>query len=109
MTIAKVGKTSVTVINSLTQDCPDDHIQPTYEMTPKLKPITVRTVNREEKCDITFSWWQNFCMSTILFDRDGHWHCRTVKERTCMGYRFVPKYNYTTGKSYTSILQETVC
>ena len=44
MTTAQVVETSVTVINSLTQDYPDDHIQPTYEITPKLKPITVRTV-----------------------------------------------------------------
>ena len=43
-------------------------------------------------------------MSTNLFDRDGHWHCRTAKEEsTCMGYRFVIKYNYPTGKSYMSI------
>ena len=44
MTTAQVVETSVTVINSLTQDYPDDHIQPTSEITPKLKPITVRTV-----------------------------------------------------------------
>ena len=44
MTTAQVVETSVTVINSLTQDYPGDHIQLTYEITPKLKPITVRTV-----------------------------------------------------------------
>ena len=40
MTTAQVVETSVTVSNSPIQDYvyPDDHAQPTYEMTPGFKP-----------------------------------------------------------------------
>ena len=44
MTTAKVVETSVTVNNnSPIQDYvyPDDHTQPTYEMTPRFKPFTI--------------------------------------------------------------------
>ena len=44
MTAAQVVKTSVTVNNnSPIQDYvhPDDHTQPTYEMTPGFKPFTI--------------------------------------------------------------------
>ena len=43
MTTAQVVETSVTVNNSPIQDYvhPDDHTQPTYEMTPGFKPFTV--------------------------------------------------------------------
>ena len=44
MTTPQVVERSVTVNNnSLIQDYfdPDDHIQPTYEMTPGFKPFTV--------------------------------------------------------------------
>ena len=42
MTYAQVVETSVTVNNSPIQDYVhlDDHAQPTYEMTPGLKPFT---------------------------------------------------------------------
>ena len=42
MTTAQVVETSVTVSNSPIQDYvyPDDHAQPTYEMTPGFKPFT---------------------------------------------------------------------
>ena len=45
MTTAQVVETSVTVNNnSPIQDYihPDDQIQPTFEMTPGLKPFTVK-------------------------------------------------------------------
>ena len=82
MTIAKVGKTSVTVINSLTQDYPDDHIQLTYEMTPKLKPITVRTVKSyriERKSVISrshggkISVCQQFCLTGTVIGIVERW------------------------------------
>ena len=43
MTTAQVVETSVTISNSPIQDYvhPDDHTQPTYEMTPGFKPFTV--------------------------------------------------------------------
>ena len=43
MTTAQVVETSVTVNSSPIQDYvhPDDHAQPTYEMTPGFKPFTV--------------------------------------------------------------------
>ena len=43
MTTAQVVETSVTVNNSPIQDYvhPDDHTQPTFEMTPGFKPFTV--------------------------------------------------------------------
>ena len=42
MTTTQVVETSDTVHNSPIQDYvqPDDHTQPTYEMTPRFKPIT---------------------------------------------------------------------
>ena len=54
--------------------------------------------------DDKISVCQQFCLTGTVIGI-----VERVKEKTCMGYRFVPKYNYTTGKSYTSILQETVC
>ena len=41
MTTAQVVETSVTINNSPIQDCvhPDDHTQPTNEMTPGFKPF----------------------------------------------------------------------
>ena len=41
MTTAQVVETSVTISNSPIQDYvhPDDHTQPTYEMTPGFKPF----------------------------------------------------------------------
>ena len=46
MTTAQVVETSVTVNNSPIQDYvdPDDHAQPTYEMTPGFKPFIVKPV-----------------------------------------------------------------
>ena len=46
MTTAKVVETSVTVNKSPTQGYfhPDDHTQPTYQMTPGFKPFTVVSV-----------------------------------------------------------------
>ena len=43
MTTARVVEASVTVNNSPIQDYvhPDDHTQPTYEMTPGFKPFTL--------------------------------------------------------------------
>ena len=43
LTTAQVIEASVTVNNSPIQDYvhPDDQTQPTYEMTPRLKPFTV--------------------------------------------------------------------
>ena len=43
MTTTQVVETSVTVNNSPIQDYIhlDDHAQPTYEMTPGFKPLTV--------------------------------------------------------------------
>ena len=40
---AQVAETSVTVNNSPIEDYlqPDDHTQPTYEMTPAFKPFTI--------------------------------------------------------------------
>ena len=45
MTTAQVVETSVTVNNSPIQDYvhPDDQTQPTFEMTPGLKPFTKLT------------------------------------------------------------------
>ena len=40
---------------------------------------------RENNCDVTLPWWQNFWISTICLDRDGR------KKR--MGYCFVPECN----------------
>ena len=42
MTNAQVVETSATINNSPIQDYvhPDDHTQPTYEMTPGFKPFT---------------------------------------------------------------------
>ena len=40
MTTAQVVETSVTVNNSPIPVHPDDHTQPTYEMTPGFKPFT---------------------------------------------------------------------
>ena len=44
MTTAQVVEKSVTVNNSPIQDYvhPDDHTQPTYEMTPGFKPFTIQ-------------------------------------------------------------------
>ena len=39
----------------------------------------------------TVLWWENFLISTIFLDRDGHLHCRTM-EKT-MGYRLVSVCN----------------
>ena len=50
MTTAQIVKTLVTVNNnSLIQDYvhPDDHTQPTYEMTPGLKPFTLTFLSVE--------------------------------------------------------------
>ena len=46
MTTAQDVETSVTVNNSPIQDYvhPDDHAQPTFEMTPEFKPFTVLTI-----------------------------------------------------------------
>ena len=43
MTTAQFVETSVTVNNTPIQDCvqQDDHPQPNYEMTPRIKPFTV--------------------------------------------------------------------
>ena len=52
MTTAQVVETSVTVNNnSAIQNYvqPDDHTQPTYEMTPGLKPFTEGFLMREEE------------------------------------------------------------
>ena len=59
MTTAQVVKTSVTVNNnSPIQDYvhPDDHTQPTYEMTPGCKPFTVMifALNCFQVCFIYF-------------------------------------------------------
>ena len=51
MTSAQVVETSVTVNNSAIQNYvhPDDHTQPTYEMTPGFKPFTEGFLMREEE------------------------------------------------------------
>ena len=52
MTTAQVVETSVTVNNnSAIQNYvhPDDHTQPTYEMTPGFKPFTEGFLMREEE------------------------------------------------------------
>ena len=43
ITTARIVETSVTVNTSPIQDYvdPDDHMQPTYEMTPVFKPFTL--------------------------------------------------------------------
>ena len=49
MTTAQVVETSVTVNNSPIQDYvhPEDHTQPTYEMTPGFKPFTLTFLSVE--------------------------------------------------------------
>ena len=49
MTTAQVVETSVTVNNSPIQDYvhPDDHTQPTYEMTPGFKPFILTFLSVE--------------------------------------------------------------
>ena len=52
MTTAQVVETSVTVNNNSaiqTYVHPDDHTQPTYEMTPGFKPFTEGFLMREEE------------------------------------------------------------
>ena len=65
MTSAQVVKTSVTVNNnSPIQDYVhlDDHIQPTYEMTPGFKPFTEHLVLKT----IPESMQSRVCFSVIL-------------------------------------------
>ena len=78
MTTAQVVEKSVTVNNGLIQDYPDDHISPTCEMTPKLKPITVTTVKsyRIERRSVMsrshdgkISVCQQSCLTETVFGR----------------------------------------
>ena len=64
MTTAQVAVTSVTVNNSPIQDYvhPDDHIHPTYEMTPGFKPFTENERIEKVHFDLPFAH------STILFN-----------------------------------------
>ena len=39
---------------------------------------------RVEKCDVTLPWQPNFWISTILLDRDGHLHYRTIEDHAIM-------------------------
>ena len=58
--------------------------------------------NKEEKCDVTLPWWQNFSISTIFLDRNGHLRCRTTEEK--FGLPFCSLVQSSTGKSYLSML-----
>ena len=58
--------------------------------------------NKEEKCDVTLPWWQNFSISAIFLDRNGHLHCRTMEEK--FGLPFCFWVQSCTGKSYLSML-----
>ena len=64
MTIAKVAVTSVTVNNSPIKDYvhPDDHTQPTYEVTPGFKPFTENERIKKVHFDLPFAH------STILLN-----------------------------------------
>ena len=58
--------------------------------------------NKEEKCDVTLLWWQNFSISAIFLDRNGHLHCRTMEEKLWLPFCFWVQS--CTGNSYLSIL-----
>ena len=64
MTIAQVAVTSVTVNNSPIKDYvhPDDHTQPTYEVTPGFKPFTENERIKKVNFDLPFAH------STILLN-----------------------------------------
>ena len=64
MTIAQVAVTSVTVNNSPIKDYvhPDDHTQPTYEVTPGFKPFTENERIKKVHFDLPFAH------STILLN-----------------------------------------
>ena len=64
MTIAQVAVTSVTVNNSPIKDYvhPDDHTQPTYEVTPGFKPFTENGRIKKVHFDLPFAH------STILLN-----------------------------------------
>ena len=59
------------------------------------------TQGNREKRDIKLPWWQNFWISTIVLDKDGHLHWRTIEE-SC-GLPFCSWVQSGTGKSYMSI------
>ena len=48
--------------------------------------------NKEEKCDVTLPWWQNFSISAIFLDRNGHLRCRTMEEK--FGLLFCSECNH---------------
>ena len=49
---------------------------------------------RWEKCDVTWPWYQNFCISTIFLDRESHLYCQTIKEKYGL-HRSVSECNRT--------------
>jgi len=83
-------------------------IRPQYFRSPLVHFMTswARCIlwrrNKEEKCDVTLPWWQNFSISAIFLDRNGHLHCRTMEEK--FGLPFCFWVQSCTGKSYLSML-----
>ena len=63
--------------------------------------VFAKAIKNRKKCDVITPWWQNYWISTILFDRDGHLHCRSMEEK--YGYSFFSWVQSCTGKSYMSI------
>ena len=58
-----------------------------FQFDPTTRALATRVLyNKEEKCDVKLPCYQNFCISTIFLDRDGHLHCRTMEGK--YGLRF---------------------
>ena len=120
MTTAQVVETSVTVINSLTQDYPGDHIQLTYEITPKLKPITVRTVKlyRIERRSVMsrshggkISVCQQSSLTETVIGIVGRWKKEHAWATVLFPSTIIPQESHTCQffRYFLLYLQETVC